>query len=212
MRSLSHLSPRYVTNRLKLRAYERSNPDAPWLTQDMISILDNWLLPGDTGLEWGSGRSTAWIASRIGHLTAVECDGKWSKRVKKMLLEKGLMGKVSYHPIPVTGYDPASEETYVKVADGLQPESLDFCLVDGDLRDACAEAILGKIKPGGGLVVDNVERYIPRERKSSSPNARSMADGYESETWKKVHGRLREWRCIWTSNGITDTALWVKPV
>lgn len=212
MRSLSHLTPRYVTDRLKLWAYERSNADAPWLTQEMISILENWLRPGDIGLEWGSGRSTAWIASRIGHLTAVECDSEWSKRVQQMLLEKGLAGKVSYRPIPVRGDGPASEEPYVMVAAELEAESLDFCLIDGDLRGACAEAALAKIKPGGCLIVDNVERYIPRERKTSSPNARSMADGYGSDTWQRVHGHLQEWRCIWTSNGVTDTALWVKPV
>jgi hypothetical protein len=68
MRPFAHWTPRYVKNRLALMAYERFNPEQPWLTRNMIEILENWLKPTDVGLEFGSGRSTTWFARRVRHL------------------------------------------------------------------------------------------------------------------------------------------------
>jgi len=42
-------------------AYEKTHPDAPWLTAHAIAFLVDWLRPEDTGVEWGSGRSTLWL-------------------------------------------------------------------------------------------------------------------------------------------------------
>lgn len=83
--------------------------------------------------------------------------------------------------------------------------------MDGALRDYYAAAMLDRLKPGDVLIVDNVERYIPRKEKSRSPNARSFADGFESAEWERVFHTIESWRCIWTSSGLSDTALWVKP-
>ena len=77
MRPFRHLTPRYIWNRTALIVYERANPGQPWLTPDMIKILDSWLCPADVGLEFGSGRSTSWFAARVKHLTSVEHNPEW---------------------------------------------------------------------------------------------------------------------------------------
>jgi hypothetical protein len=28
---------------------------------------------------------------------------------------------------------------------------------------------------------------------------------------QEFHRRVADWPCIWTSNGLTDTAIWTKP-
>lgn len=206
MRSIQHLTPRYIWNRMALMAFERANPDVPWLTSDMISILDTWLRPTDVGLEFGSGRSTSWFALRVDMLTSVEENPEWYEIVRKQIQNKS----VDYY-LHEDGSTNLESSDYVSVARRIMPESLDFCLIDGTAREHCALACLDKLKPGGILIIDNVERYFPREKKSFSPNARSIRDGYASEVWEQVGVQLRDWRSIWTTNGVTDTAFWVRP-
>jgi hypothetical protein len=211
MSRYSHLTPRYVFDRVKQIAFERRNPHAPWLTAGMIDILDQWVRPGDQGLEWGSGRSTAWLAARIGQLVTVEDDADWADKVQAMLAERGFADRVELNRIPIDPLDRSGSSAYVAVASRHAVASLDFCLVDGDLRDHCALAALPLIKPGGLLIIDNVERYLPRKAKTRSPNARGMAENCASPTWRLVAEQIAGWRSIWTTNGVSDTALWVRP-
>lgn len=209
-RSFRHWTLRYIVNRLSLAWNELLNPDAPWLTADMVEILDSWLRPTDVGLEWGSGRSTVWFAKRVAHLTSVEHDSVWVSHVEQLLRENDIHQRVTYHLLKVPESEtPVSE--YVSVCSALPAESLDFCLVDGLVRDECAVVCLDRIKPGGIVIVDNANWYLPHHPVSSAPNSRSIREGAASEKWQLFNEAVRHWRCIWTSNGVTDTALWVKP-
>ena len=81
---------------------------------------------------------------------------------------------VSYYYFP-TDMDPveADASDYVRVSDSLDRESLDFALIDRTYRDHCAIAALDRIRPGGVMVIDNVERYLLS--KSRTPTARIHA-------------------------------------
>lgn len=214
MRSFRHWTPRYIWNRLALMAHERQHPDLPWLTRAMIENLDTWLRPDDVGLEFGSGRSTIWFAQRVGHLTSVEHHPGWYTTVNDSLQGKRggvkLTDCVDYH-LCEDGSSEGAETNYVHVAKQMKSHSLDFCLIDGVARDHCALASLDKLKPGGILIIDNVNWYIPKAQPSFSPNSRSLKDGYASAVWQTVGEQLQNWRGVWTSNGVTDTAFWVKP-
>jgi len=85
MRTIKHWTPRYVYDRLAVLIDERKNPDHPWLTADMVRILETWLKPTDVGLEFGSGRSTIWFANRLKKLTSVEHNKEWYRKVSDML-------------------------------------------------------------------------------------------------------------------------------
>ena len=98
---------------------------------------------------------------------------------------------------------------YVKIVDNFTDFSLDFVLVDGILWAHCAFAALQKIRPGGILTIDNANRYFPSN--SVSPGSRKPTQGPASEEQAIVTKRLEDWRCIWTTNGVTDTALYLKP-
>ncbi len=201
LRSFRHWTPSYILNRLNLIGYQRRHPDAPWLDKSMIAVLQSWLRPQDRGLEWGSGRSTIWFARRVASLTSIEHDPVWYVRVSEQLKLHGLCN---------VQIQLCQDETeYWSIAQRLPISSVDFCLVDGILRDRCALTAVPLIKAGGILVVDNCNWYIPNN--SRAPFSRRFQDGPFSEEWVQFLSQVKSWRSIWTSNGVFDACLWVKP-
>lgn len=207
-RYILNYTPRYVFNRTKLLLYEFRHPDHPWLTQQANQNLSTLLRPQDVGLEWGSGRSTFWFARRIKYLTSIEHDETWYKVVSSKL-KAATISNVNYLLCKLDKGQKPEESSYVQVANAFAKENLDFVLVDGRYRDVCANIVLEKIRPGGILVIDNVNRYLPCD--SISPNSRAKKSTLASEYWDCFLDRVKDWRLIWTSNGVWDTAIWFKP-
>ena len=210
MRPIRHLTPRYAYNRLRWKTFHWRHPDVPYLNQEIIAILDALLRPDDAGLEWGAGASTAWFAARCGRLVSVEHDAGWAGRVRRSLERQGLADKVDLR-LCEWSRDAGMPAAYMDIAREIADCSLDFVLVDGRKRDICALLALSKVKPGGLLVVDDVHRYLPRERPSPAPHARGPKDGCTSAKWGQFKGVVDDWRCIWRTDGVSDTALWIKP-
>jgi predicted O-methyltransferase YrrM len=203
-----HRTPRYVYNRTRQLRYERSHPDAPWLTPAAIDLLGPLLRPADQGAEFGSGRSTVWFASRVAALTSVEHDPRWHAIVAARLLDRGLRN-VDYILAPEDQpMERGGDSAYARTALGFADESLDFALVDGHYRDYSAKFILPKLRPGGMLIIDNVNWYLPCE--SKAPNSRTQAAGPVTAVWTEVWREIRDWRTIWTSSGVWDTAIFIK--
>lgn len=201
---LGNLSVRYLLDKLAFYFFNRRHPDAPWLTPQMVEILEQWLRPTDRGLEWGAGRSSVWFARRMQHLISVENDPVWCARVKEMLANKGLTNVDLRHHTEDAGY--------VGIADDIAAESLDFVLVDGMLaRDQCALHAIPLLKRGAIIVIDNINWYVPNQ--SHAPGSRRAGDASrpDATAWDDFTNRVSTWRRIWTTNGVTDTALWVKP-
>lgn len=202
MRSLKHWTPHYIVSRLSEKWYRRTHAAEPWLTPEAVVFLEGWLKPGDTALEFGAGRSTRWFAKRVHSLTSVEHNPEWYERVKEMIVDEGLQNvtllnkALAGHPSP-----------YVAVADLFADESLNFVLVDGRLRDACANACLPKLKAGGLLVLDNADVYLPSH--VTTPNAHRS--GVEAPGWELFLETTKTWRCFWTCNGVSATAFFFKP-
>ena len=183
--------------------FQRRNPNAPWLVRTMVDILDNWLMPEDRGIEWGSGRSTIWFAERVASLVSVEHNPDWYRRINSELKARGLRN-VEYHLCE-------REHEYSSVANKFSSERFDFCLVDGEARDHCALAAISLVKPGGIVIVDNCNWYLPTPTYSHSPFSRTLEQGPYRGKWAAYLDGVQGWRRIWTSNGVTDTGLWVKP-
>jgi predicted O-methyltransferase YrrM len=204
-----HRTPRYVCARTRQLLYERGHPDAPWLTSEAVRLLGRMLLPSDRGLEFGSGRSTIWFAERVRHLTSVEHDERWYAEVSGRLKERAL-SNVDYILAPRD--EPAErggDSKYAQVALAFADSSLDFALIDGAYRDHTARYALARIKPGGVLIIDNVNWYLPSN--SRAPNSRTPTLGAAGQLWAEIARELAGWRRIWTSSGVTDTAIFVRP-
>jgi hypothetical protein len=209
MRRIKHLTPRFIKNRILLSLYELRNPAAPWLTPAANAIMESLLKPTDCMLEFGSGRSSVWFAERVSHITSVEHNVGWAEKVRRRLAERSL-NNAELVLVPVEDErSPKAFEPYVMVSDRFAPDSLDIVLVDGALRSQCVQAVMPKIRPGGVLIIDNANWYLPS--KTRSPSSRCLEAGPADTTWAGILADLRAWRSIWTSSGVTDTALYFKP-
>ena len=89
------------------------------------------------------------------------------------------------------------------------PGSLDFVLVDGLYRDACALLSLDKIRPGG-VAHHRQRQLVPAIELEGARSIRTEAE-IGDDNWKALHRTLSGWRRIWTSDGVTDTAMFIKP-
>lgn len=207
-RTVRHWTPRYIRARVRQALYQRAHPDAPWLTPEAIRLLDSMLRPSDVGVEFGSGRSTLWLAQRCAHLTSVEHDQAWYAKVLRTLAAQGVT-QVDYQCHPRDESDATGgRSAYARVAHSLGDDSIDIALVDGVYRDYVTLFLLRKIRPGGLLVVDNVNRYLPSP--TTSPVSLRPSAAPATPQWAQAAAALADWRRIRTSNGVWDTAIFVK--
>jgi len=209
MRTFRHWTPRYLVDRARERRYCRRHPDAPWLTPQATEILSTMLRPTDHGVEFGSGRSTLWLAGRVRHLTSVEHDEEWYGAVAARLKDRGVHNVDHLFAPPDAPPARSAESEYARTMLRFEDGGLDFVLVDGVYRDACARFSLGKLRSGGLLIIDNVDRFLPSN--SRSPKSRTPSQGPAGPVWSEVAHVLADWRHIWTSSGLWDTAIHIKP-
>lgn len=207
MKRIGHWTPHYIFYRLSEIIYQHKFPDHPWLTKAANAILESFLTSDDVGLEFGSGRSTIWFAKKIKFLTSVEHNEEWFTKVKA-ILQKEKIENVRYILAPENAENKDVPE-YLAVFNDLKIESLDFVLVDGIYRDMCACACIKCIKRGGILILDNANWYLPSN--SKSPNSRSTLANPVLDDWAKFEKLTESWRCIWTTNGVSDTVVFFKP-
>lgn len=208
-RPVSHLTPRYMWDRTRVWWYQRQFPDAPWLTVRAIVLLSTALRTVDNGVEWGSGRSTTWLARRTRSLISIESDPGWYQRVSGTIAQLGL-SNVIYKHVPANQEiaDDPHKRAYIEADAGIRPNSLDYALVDGWYRGECALRAVDLLKPGGLLIVDNVQEFIPRATRSPWFAVTAQL----GPAWAQFVSRVATWRPVWTNNGVWDTAIWIKTV
>jgi hypothetical protein len=95
--------------------------------------------------------STPWYARRVQYLHSVESDPVWYARVAPML------------PTNVR-YELRDERIVYTDLSDYEDGSLDFAVIDGDYRGACARAVIPKIRAGGYVFLDNSDKdmTVPR--------------------------------------------------
>ena len=194
------LSPRWVAARVSLLVYEHRFPDVPWITRDAVEMLETFLDKTQNGFEWGSGNGTLWLLKRSKSLTSVEHHRAWADGVRAKLDQAGVHN---------ADYRHVEESRYVDVIDEFPDGHFDYVIVDGLFRDIATEKSIPKLRSGGLLVIDNVNWYLPSE--SATPQSRTPREGPASELWGKVGRELARWKTVWTTNGVNDTAVFVKP-
>ncbi len=208
MPRFAHWTPRYFADRLKLAIHEKAHPADPWLAQEAVSFLSTWMSSNDNGIEFGSGRSTLWLASRAKSVTSVEHDASWHSHVKGMLAAKG----VSNAELLLIPKEPAFDEedqgsAYSKAACSPEDGSLDFALVDGIYRSACALNLIPKMKSGGILIIDDSQRYLVYPTRSPYP----VTEAALPPAWRRFALETKAWRRVHFVNGVSDTSILFKP-
>jgi hypothetical protein len=212
--NIHSFQPAYFVRRIRQMRFQKLHPDAPWLSPSAVLLLDGFLRSTDVGFEWGSGRSTLWLARRVAHLESIEDNGDWHETVTQWLENAKLMDKATCRLIPCEccEVDEPPDHPYASAAGAMADESLDFSLVDGNIRAACMRAIMPKLKPGGLLILDNANRYIPNHQLGRSATVYEPRSEPRSAGWAQILDQLKEWRWINTTDGIWDTRFWIKPL
>jgi predicted O-methyltransferase YrrM len=207
-RAVRHWTPRYVCARFRLMRYEHAHPDHPWITSEANRLLASMLRPADVGAEYGSGRSTLWLARHCKHLTSVEHDQAWHGKISAAIRDQGL-NNVDYFLRPRDQPQESGDMSgYARVALSFDDESIDFVLVDGLYRDHVTRLMLPKIKPGGLLIIDNINWYLAS--RTRAPSSRTPEAGHKDPSWTALARDLADWRSIWTSSGVSDTAIFIR--
>jgi hypothetical protein len=119
-------------------------PYLPWVPFPVIRRLKGILDKNSSVLEYGSGRSTIWLARQSKSVTSIESYLPWFERVSSLFTDLGLD----------VDYRFRSEQDYSSAA-GFADESFDLIVVDGIQRSKCIENVHTKLKHGGYLYLDN---------------------------------------------------------
>lgn len=204
--------PSYLWRYLVHRQFQRSHPGTPVMVGNATVTLASWLRPSDVGFEWGSGQSTTWIAPRVAHLTSIEHDHEWHARVVAKLDELCLADRVDYRHVEATGtqFDEPSNSPYAHAIDAVEDGSLDFVVVDGQMRLRCMQCAIDKLKPMGLLVLDGANRYVPNDFEGGHTTVRVNRSEPLNAEWAAVLERLASWRAIHTTDMLWDTRMWVR--
>jgi len=187
--------------------YQRTNPGVPWMPRSANEILEGMLRPTDRCIEWGAGDSTTWLRERCASILSVEHDPSWYERVRGELSRQGY-DPDSVQLLSIEPVDRPAESPYVRAVDAFGDGELDVCFVDGEHRTACIFEVIPKLTSGGLLIVDDVQGYF--DHPSHCIHSREGL-GHLSEDWAEVLVRLADWRMIWTGDGYSDAAIWIKP-
>ena len=123
-------------------------PKVPMISYRARRQIGKILRPDFRMVEFGSGNSTTWFASRVGFLLSVEDLPDWYEHVQRRLADRKIEN-VDHVLRPA--------ETYADLS-GIEDGSLDFALVDGTDREGSVRAVVPKLKPGGWLYLDNTDK------------------------------------------------------
>jgi predicted O-methyltransferase YrrM len=208
-RNYKHLTIRYIVNRLKQEIWMRNNSEHPWLSKQACEFLSDWLKPEDNGIEWGSGRSTLWIAKRLNNLISIEHHLDWYNVINKTLQIKNIYN-IDYRLVSNVQDCKINIADYcIKPFENYKDNLYDFILIDGIYRDQCALSALNKVRAGGIIMIDDAHRYLPSN--STAPYAIPKNSRCLSPSWDDFLNQVKSWRRIWLSDGIYVTAVFFKP-
>ena len=85
----------------------------------------------------------------------------------------------------------------------------DCILIDGGDREEAARLALSVIKPGGIIVFDNVERYMPTAITDTPAHVLLKR---ETPGFRDLYSEYKKLRSVVYSNGITQTAVFFNNV
>lgn len=190
----NHWSFLYFINKIKVILYFKLNPTMPWFSKKCNLFLSKHLKIDMNGLEFGSGRSSLWLSARVGHLVSLEHNIEWFNFVNKKAENINNLNLVF-----------ANDEGYWKYLESVPDGSLSFCIVDGLYRDIVAQKAFSKLKPGGFMLIDDAQRYIPSVN-SFSPGRNIGIN----ENWLSFKEKIEANIKLYFSDGVTDQLIIFK--
>jgi hypothetical protein len=123
---------------------DRAGNPIPWFTYPAIAYLEQLDFSDKHVFEFGAGNSTRFWCARAARVVSVEHDPAWHRRVASHLPANGEL------VLREARADYAS-------ALGQRVGRFDVIVIDGVERRACCEVAIGKLQPGGLIILDNAD-------------------------------------------------------
>jgi hypothetical protein len=130
-----------------MRAVNKNGDPIPWYTYPAIDFLFPRDYQDKHILEFGSGQSTLWWASRAKSVMSFEEDPQWFATIRAQV-----PSNVDLHNIP-------SVIDEIESLLNSRRTKFDIIVVDGYFRREVAALSLRYLAPGGALILDNSEGY-----------------------------------------------------
>ena len=175
----------------------------PWIVEGAFFYLNRNISKKHFGLEIGSGYGTVYFAKKSKRLISIETDQYWFLKIKKILIEEHLIKKVSLQLFKIQ--NNLQIKKYIEFIKKFKNETFDYVIIDGKFRAETCKVAIPKVKRGGMLIIDNVNRYLPSRSKSPSSTRK-----FQSKMWRDNYKKIKDWKCLIYSNNITDTAIFIK--
>lgn len=137
-------------------------------------FLFSFLNKDSVVMEFGCGRSTLAIASRVKEVYSIEHDERWYEKMLPLMPDNATLFHVSRNKVEAPGHDGTEEDYYDYVH---FPETLaktfSVCLIDGRARVACARVIVDRMSNGGVILIHD---YKNRNEKYRRPEYEVVED------------------------------------
>lgn len=170
--------PRAIWSRLKLASVGKVTVH-PWISYDATKRIDQFMAAAPRSvLEFGSGNSTLWFASRAESLHSVEHDPQWYETVQRRLANVEKRGAV-FHELHQT------EEKYSNFRADYKG-FWDVILIDGIWRLPSASKHVDKLAPDGILYLDNSDVDASADTEGEIPELLVFLDEWAKQTKRTV--------------------------
>jgi len=131
--------------------YVLKPPFKPLLNDKAIEFLESIVQPYWLVFEYGSGSSTMWFGERVRWIWSVESNLQWYEAIRD--IDVKCNAGITHHPAT----KQEESEKYAGLICDFMNDSFDLVFVDGDARPLCIRDARAKVKPGGWMLVDDVQ-------------------------------------------------------
>lgn len=176
----------------------------PWWTHPFLDVLETWDLKDKNWLEFGGGRSTAWLRSKCKWVDTIEANTEWAQAACDECINNNLHnGDIFGKDLPDGVQDRKQEYFELLPCNRIIPrtEKYDIISVDGIWRYECLQWALDHFKGRGGiLIADNwMQDYVwisPPAEELMAPykiNRFYQPDhiNHEGKPWSTVYWELK---------------------
>ena len=168
----------------------------PWINYSTIQFMHHVVCKDTKVLEFGAGGSSLFFLERKVNLVSIEHESEWINEVQKRASKNKLL-LWSHHLISSgkPGSSVPLANDYLLPLKNIADSSIDLVVVDGRHRVESVKRAMGKVKPGGSLILDNSDRP-------------EYAETFELLLGWKL---LETWSITNFSEFVTPAAIWTKP-
>jgi len=128
------------------RSENRYRDPIPWFSYPAVEYLDGLDFSECAVFEFGSANSTLYWANRAKSVIAIEHDPAWANHLQPLLPSNATVRQVDcldFYASAVTVTD----------------RRYDIIIIDGAVRHDCAQTAIGKLNPGGFIILDDADDH-----------------------------------------------------